>query len=260
MEFDDLAPPEGGPGGLTVTSSIIRMRRRWILRPVKAATGARASAKADDPWRVERSAGHLVAAAVRDGAVADVQHGVGVGAAVVDGGAVQGERRRADADAVGVRVVRRDRVAEHRARPPAQLAGEDRLAGGRADVQRHLRQADDVEALAEHQRDVDVLPAFVGVAHLRAVEHDGFDARHALAAVHLVAGVVGDGARQGQASIHRAAVQAHGAAVQSEGAGADADAVRVRVAGQHRIAEGELGAAGARRVARLADVRADSER
>ena len=250
MEFDDLAPHVGvlAVNGL-----------RWIDRHEAGAAATGAAAMADDLCRVERAAGHLVGGAVGDGAVADRQHGVDVAPAIVDGRAVQGERPGADADAVQVDVRLHHRVAEHQPRRGAQLASVDRLADDAADVQRQLRQAHHMDAPGEQQRDVDVLAALVGVAD-RAVEGDALDARRTLAAVHPVAAAVAESAAEGQPRARRAAAQADAAAVQGEGARGNADAVRVRIAGHHRVAEGERPRARARGVAGLADPRADAER
>ena len=191
---------------------------------------------ADDLRRVERAARYAVVCAVRDGAMADRQHRVRRAGGVANDRAGQGQRPAADADAVHVGVRLRDHVAERQLGIRAPLAVVDRLAGGRTDRQRHPRQAHHSHRLGERQRDVDGLQPLVGRAHLRVVEGDGADARRALAAVYRVGGIVGDGAGEVQPRVCRAAAQDDAAAVQRQGAGANADAVPIRVAGDNRIA------------------------
>ena len=121
----------------------------------------------------ELGAVHLVVAVVRDGVRAEAEDGVPGALPQPDGAAVQGQRGRRDADAVGVHVRLHQLVAEHQ-RVGAGAGGVAGLAGVRADHEGELGRADDVHHAVERDRRLDGFAALVGAAEHRRVERHGF--------------------------------------------------------------------------------------
>ena len=127
----------------------------------------------------EPGAVHLAEAIVRDGVVAEAEDGVPGALPQPDGAAVQGQRGRRDADAVGVHVRLHQLVAEHQ-RIGAGAGGVAGLAGVRADHEGELGRADDVHHAVEGDRRLDGFAALVGVAEHRRTERDGLHCRSGL--------------------------------------------------------------------------------
>ena len=145
-----------------------------------------------------------------------------------DRAAVERQCACADADAVGVTVRGLHRVDEPQRARAALAWGVIRLPGHRTDRQRKLRRTRHVHWTVESHGDGDVL---------RQLERAGSHQIHAVharcglaAAVHLVVRRVGDGmGAEPEHGVRRAALLSDRPAVERQRAGADADAIRVRV-------------------------------
>ena len=172
--------------------------------------------------------------------------GGGVAVGVGDGPAVQGERGGADGDAVGVGVAGGHGVGEAQGGRPA-AGGVGGLAGGAADGEGQLRGPGNRGRPVELHGGSDLvtgdedgaagaavpLPGERDPGYRRAGDRRG-------AAVHQEGGVVGDRVVT-EAEARRAVLVGDAPAVQGQGGGADGDAVGVRVAGGHGVAEDQGG-------------------